>query len=584
MNQQTPARILITTLLAGLTLLTNAQQVRPVRVNADNARTYRTELLTRIFGTGTIPYNILPDSVISNVSSIDQIAVFPYGSIMYPNGNLDSIDKIVVSVDSNQALFPEKARIYLFHPHQSNGKLFIYHAGHCATTAVAEDILANGGGQAPGVVIPRMIAQGYTVLAVPMIHYRFNPPPGYTCGYNGHNELFTEGYFAFPLGLFFKPLIASLNLLGRSNFSSISLMGLSGGGWVSSVYPAIDSSIGYSVPVAGSWPMAVRNAFFPGGGDFEQTYPPIFSNFLDYHDLYTLSCLAPARKMLQINNRYDPCCFNGSVAHIYYMDSIQQALARTGGEFRFYLDETSNGHVVSNRAMDIAIAYIRDETGSLNRLPPDTMTGGQTYAFNLAEEFNGTTARQTYSLLKAPNWLSMSSTGAISGLIPIEEIIPRRDTISFKAEDDNGRFVVYNHVLTRRRPAPYLFTMNGADSIVYWLPEFSGSIDTLNQASVTAFTSNNPSLTVTNIRLLNRSVVALFLNRPVTSADSIGYAGNGSNRAVRFRNGTEAANFGLTRVHINVVPATYARAGMMRFNTDTQKFEYFNGTQWVDMH
>jgi hypothetical protein len=140
---------------------------------------------------------------------------------MYPNGNLDSVDKLEVTIDANTTNFPSKAKLYLFHPHNSNGKLFIYHAGHCAGTAIAEDVVNNAGNDSSGVAIPKLIEQGYTVLAVPMIHYQFSPPNGYVCGYNRHDQLFSDSLYTYPLGLFFKPLIAGLNAIGRSNYSSI---------------------------------------------------------------------------------------------------------------------------------------------------------------------------------------------------------------------------------------------------------------------------------------------------------------------------------------------------------------------------
>jgi hypothetical protein len=35
---------------------------------------------------------------------------------------------------------------------------------------------------------------------------------------------------------------------------------------------------------------------------------------------------------------------------------------------------------------------------------------------------------------------------------------------------------------------------------------------------------------------------------------------------------------------VNVVVKNYAVAGMIRFNTETGKFEYFNGTTWINMN
>lgn len=171
-------------------LIVSAQRVGKIKVTEANARFYRDTLIKRIFGPTGFPYDAMPDAVISNVNSIDYLSTFPYSGIMYPNGNLDSIDKLEVTIDANTTNFPSKAKLYLFHPHNSNGKLFIYHSGHCAGTAIAEDVINNAGNTSNGIAISKLIEQGYTVLAVPMIHYQFSPPNGYVCGYNRHDQLF----------------------------------------------------------------------------------------------------------------------------------------------------------------------------------------------------------------------------------------------------------------------------------------------------------------------------------------------------------------------------------------------------------
>ena len=119
------------------------------------------------------------------------------------------------------------------------------------------------------------------------------------------------------------------------------MCGLSGGGWATSVYPALDSSIRVSFPVAGSWPMAVRHYFDNSYGDDEQTYPPL-THLLDYHDLYTLSCLSPARKMVQINNRYDPVASTDRPL-ISLCGFCKKALGNSGGDFRFTWMNSATG-------------------------------------------------------------------------------------------------------------------------------------------------------------------------------------------------------------------------------------------------
>jgi hypothetical protein len=565
-----------------------AQKVSPVKITASNANAYRDSLKLKIFGTTSFPYSITPDSVITNVNTIDYYNGFPYGSILYPSGNLDSVDKFVVSINENMADFPSMVKAYLFHPHNGNGKLFIYHSGHCTGVATAEDIFSNNNEAEPGLVIPALLDKGYTVLAVPMLHYRASPQIGVACGFNNHDDLFTDAHYAFPLGFFFKPLIASLNYLGRGNYSSIYMCGLSGGGWTTSVYPAIDSSITSSFPVAGSWPMPLREVFYPGG-DYEQTYPPIFPRLLDYHEIYTLACLAPARKMLQINNRYDACCFAGSYQHIYYVDSVAKALQGTGGVFKFYLDETGTKHAITKRSMDVIFTFITGQETGLQVKPRDTVTDLTDYNYSIRDNFiiNGTpgNADLKYSLLKAPSWLSLDTlNGTLYGNAPLEEIVSAPDSVSFKAEDSTGRFIIYNYNITRERAAPYFFTKFDDNTTLYCLLPFSNSIQSIEQTAGAFFYFNNPALAVTGIAIENNSLIRMSINLPLTATDLVGYHGYTNPGAITYNNGLQLKNFSYTRIILDGVTKNVAVAGMIRFNTDTGKFEYFNGTSWVNMN
>ncbi len=565
-----------------------AQKVKPIKVTETNARAFRDSLKKVVFGSIVFPYDIMPDSVVSNVNSLDLFVGFPYNSILYPLGNLDSIDKFVVKLGDNTEDFPEKIKVYLFHPHNSNGKLFIYHSGHCAGIAPTEDIMGINSGAEPGFIIPSLLEQGYTVLAVPMLNYKLLSPIGLVCGYNNHDALFTEGHYQYPLSFFFKPLIASLNLLGRSNYSSIYMCGLSGGGWTTSIYPAMDSSISYAFPVAGSWPIPVRNAFYPNG-DAEQYYGPLFKYLLDYHEIYALACLAPARKMLQINNRYDACCFAGAYPHIFYADSVAKALQGTDGLFKFYLDETEADHTISPRALEVMLTFIRGESASLQNLPADSADNGTDYLFDIKNNFSVNTAPDNstlkYSLLKAPSWLSLDgSTGRLAGVVPVSGIIAKPDSISFKVEDSTGRFVVYNYNLTRKRDVPYFFTMFADDKTIYCLPPYSNSLSVINPLNAASFYFNNPSLVVTGLGIENNSVIKITLNAPVTATDSIGYNGFANPFAVTYNNGVKMGNFGLTSILLNAVTPIHAVSGMIRFNTETKKFEYFNGAVWINMN
>lgn len=564
-----------------------AQRVGHIRVTAANASSYRDSLKNMIFGSINFPYDILPDTITTNVSTLDYYAGFPYSPLLYPAGNLDSIDRFAINPSNNATDFPEPVPVYLFHPHNNNGKLFIYQSGHCAAISTIEDVVANGFGTEPGIIIPAMLADGYTVLAVPMINYQIPAHLGYTCGYNNHDALILDGHYQNPLSFFFTALIASLNHLGRSNYSSIYMAGLSGGGWTTSIYPALDSSISCSFPVAGSWPMPVRLKYY-AEGDYEQFYPPLYST-LDLHEMYTLACLAPARKMLQINNRYDNCCFSGSFQHIYYIDSVAKALEGTGGTYKFYLDETGNTHAIAKRSWEVIQAFIRNEQASLQTLPADSIVNGENYSYNIKNNFTLNTtpddAALKYSLLRAPDWLTIdTNTGILNGVVPVGNIIARLDTISFKVEDSTGRFVIYDYTITREREAPYFFTSYHNDSTLYFLPPFSNSIETINPLIAGSLYFNNPLLEIHDIKLDNNSLIKLTMNMPISATDSVGYNGFSSPYALTYRNGLKVHDFALSPINLDAVTKMPAVIGMIRFNKETNKFEYFNGTTWINMN
>jgi len=559
------------------------QHVGPVKVNPDNARSYRDSAKLKIFGTTAFPYDWMPDEVHTDVSTLENYDGFAYTSIKYPNGNLESVDQLDVLPSSYPSDFPVQVHSFVFHPHLSNGKLFIYHSGHCAAIATTEDVFTNNNNVEPGLVIPRLIAEGYTVLAVPMINYKTTPPNFYTCGFNNHNRLFSDGHYSFPLSLFFKPLISSLNYLNRSSFTEIYMCGLSGGGWVTSVYPAIDSSIVYSFPIAGAWPKAVRNLYYPSG-DYEQTYPPLF-NMLDTHELLTLGCLAPPRHVLQINNRYDNCCFGGVNGHLYYVDSIKKSLAGTGGVFDFYLDETVPNHQVAPHTVDIMLEFISHGPSFLQTLPGDTVTASVPYQFNISEAFPHSIFEVLhYSLLKAPEWLQLDSfSGILSGTPPPVPITGRSDTVSFKVEDSHNHFSIYNYILTEKRALVVLFTAGSDLKTVYAIPSFSHSLSVIENGTAAYFHTASGAI-VDSVTISNGSLLVLHLNQPVSQPDYISYNGEGQPNRILFNSGLPMDNFVQVEVNQDLIKPNMAEKGMIRFNTDTRKFEYFNGSSWINMN
>jgi hypothetical protein len=272
-----------------------------IKITNSNIELYRDSVKIKIFGQKTLPA-YLPDSIFQNVSTLRYVSRNPF----LTHSNLKNIDCFITKLTNNITDVPS----YVYYPKTTNGKLFVYHSGHCAGNSVGEDAWFNGG-DTSAITISRLIQEGYTVLALPMVFYNstpktydFSPDPTYSRCNNNHAQLFEDFNFSDTiLRNYFKPLLSGLNKLGRNNFTEVYLGGLSGGGWTTTLYSAIDTTIKRSYIIAGSSP----KKFWSVQGDYEQQYPPIFDRLLSYEDMYVLGSAGQGREVIQINNRYDIC-------------------------------------------------------------------------------------------------------------------------------------------------------------------------------------------------------------------------------------------------------------------------------------
>lgn len=294
--------------------------------------------------------------------------------------------RMTLGPTSDGRLLP--ARAYHFVPLASRNRLAIVHDGHmpenaCSTPfADAEDGFSPYGLQ---MAINALLAEGFDVLAVPMP--LFQPDD---CSQD-HNALFdppgTPAAGGSALRYFFDPVLRSLNyLLERQAFTDVAMTGLSGGGWTTTVYAALDPRITTSFPVAGSLPLWMRNPTpqAPAGdresdavgmrglslspavascgefGDRENSLPA-FYQIAGYPELYVLGAYGRGRRQIQILNRHDACCF-GQDQHRFpasydadvrgYERDVRSALRRLGaGEFRVEIDEAATSHMISRNAV-----------------------------------------------------------------------------------------------------------------------------------------------------------------------------------------------------------------------------------------
>jgi hypothetical protein len=257
---------------------------------------------------------------------------------------------------------------HLLPARSGNRRLAVYHNGH---------------GEPLGTMVrtvQALLDEGCSVLvlAMPFVHWNAQPivdprDPGRRVTVHAHDELARWESAAFStLTFFVEPVTVALNhAIAAHRPSSVQMIGLSGGGWTTTVCAAIDPRITHSYPAAGSLPFHLR----PGSpnvtsslGDWEQRREtqPRFYGIAGYLDLYVMAAVGPGRRQIQILNRFDSCCFAG-VGHRSYAPAVSQRAAVIGaGHWEVLEDATHDQHTISPYALSVILwdlATARDEPG-----------------------------------------------------------------------------------------------------------------------------------------------------------------------------------------------------------------------------
>ena len=299
---------------------------------ADDISKLKNDLIDFIWSGDGFPNLKLPNSVQTDISNL------LYDDFV----NLQQIDQIDVVMD-----YGVNSISYLFVPESSNNKLIIYHQGHAGDFYKGKE------------TIQFFLENNYTVLAFSMPLLGMNDQPILevpnigTIKLTSHEHLrFLESSNFSPIKFFMEPITVSLNYLDENyDFSSYDMIGISGGGWTTTLYPAIDSRISQSYSIAGSVPIYLRST--PQNyGDYEQWLPELYQN-ANYLDLYIMNSYGDDRKFVQIFNKYDPCCFSGEL-YKSYENEIQESISQLKkGHFDIYLDDSHKSHKISESALKI---------------------------------------------------------------------------------------------------------------------------------------------------------------------------------------------------------------------------------------
>jgi len=259
----------------------------------------------------------------------------------YDLSNLKSIDKITVSMKHDV-----QSNSYLFTSKNSNNRLIIYHHGHGGDFINGKE------------TIQYFLDNNYSVLAFSMPLTGLNNQPIIDDPNFGKIKLDLHEKFKFiesddfsTISYFVEPIVISLNYLDENyDFESYDFVGISGGGWTAVLYAAIDDRINKSYSIAGSSPFYLRS--IPKNfGDYEQHLPDLY-RIANYLELYILASHGEKRELIQIFNKYDPCCFSGDV-YLDYEQTISDKISSLGsGSFQIFIDDSHNEHKISKNTLN----------------------------------------------------------------------------------------------------------------------------------------------------------------------------------------------------------------------------------------
>ena len=261
--------------------------------------------------------------------------------------NLKQLDKITIEMEHGV-----NSIAYFFIPHESNNKLIIYHHGHAGDFVLEKN------------TVTFFLNNGYSILAFNMPLKGMNNQPVIETSDFGPVKFISHKQFPLlesskfsPIKYFVEPIALSLNFIDQNyDYDDYYMVGISGGGWTTVLYSAIDQRVSQSYSIAGSYPLHLRYEA-KNLGDYEQINPNIY-RISNYLELYTMSSFGNDRKLVQLFIYNDPCCFQAELYEKFpYGDIIQNRLEILGdeGKFSVFLDNSTNQHEISDHALGLIL-------------------------------------------------------------------------------------------------------------------------------------------------------------------------------------------------------------------------------------
>ncbi len=318
---------------------------RDIKITSkEEAAAKRTEIIGYIWGKAGMPLAKLPVAVERGTVKPDNLK------------NLERVDTLRIAMDGGV-----KGLAHLFLPRKhKKSRVVILHLGHTDGCTFNDDMPGE-----PDIGMRRslnaFLSEGFAVLGVYMP--QVTPED---CRWE-HDRLFKAKTSGSPLKFFLEPTLAAINYLQKTypELRDFSMTGLSGGGWTTTLYAAVDPRIKLSIPVAGSLPLYLCHEGY--GHDIEQRVDS-FYRIAGHLDLYLLGSYGKGRKQIQVLNRRDDCCFgenqhDRSLTGLPFEPSVREYEARVkktlerlgSGSFRVFIDEKSDGHKISLHTLEKVI-------------------------------------------------------------------------------------------------------------------------------------------------------------------------------------------------------------------------------------
>ena len=180
---------------------------------------------------------------------------------------------------------------------------------------------------------------------------------------NDHNSFWLlESEEFSPMKFFLHPITVILNrLIIENEYDRIAMTGISGGGWATILYAAIDKRIQLSYPVGHGLPFFLLGREpIPGEGhgDYESINPRVY-RIANYLELYIMGAAEAGRRQTQILNIYDQCCSPGILGN-HYKNAVEGHVKKInqGGSYKLHQDYSIIAHNYSDDTLDIIIKDI----------------------------------------------------------------------------------------------------------------------------------------------------------------------------------------------------------------------------------